>query len=135
MNNFEKYKDRITDFNSLTSEDGIKNIEVVTDEGTVYDKYYEEPVSAYIAVRHFFNWLCKEAPTLEEEEKNYLRNLIKPFKQDVQSIIKKENNKGYEWLSITVKDNEPLLLPGFKKGTYYKGLVLGTIYKPEDLGL
>ena len=119
MNNFEKYKDKIKEFNSITKEDGIKNIEVITDEGTIYDKYYEEPVSAYIAVRHFFNWLCQEVTDLKYEEKNYLRNLIEPFRKDVQSITKKENNKGYEWLSIMVKDNEPLLLPGFKKGTHY----------------
>lgn len=124
----EKYKDRITDFNSITDENGIKNIEVITDEGTVYDKYYDEQVSAYVAVRHFFNWLCKEASDLKEEEKTYLRNLIKPFKKDVKSITKKENNRGYEWLSIIVEDNEPLLLPGFKKGTQYKGLELDKKY-------
>ena len=131
----KKYKDKITDFDSLTDEDGIKNIEVITHEGTVYDKWYEEPVSAYRAVRHFFNWLCKEAIDLEEKEKNYLCNLIKPFKQDVKSIIKKENNKGYEWLCIIIKDNEPLLLPGFEKGTLYKGLEVDKTYTPEDLGL
>lgn len=135
MNNFEKYKDKITDFNSITNEDGIKNIEVIANGGAIYDKWYDQPVSAYIAVRHFFNWLCKESPILKEEEKNYLRNLIKPFRKDVESIIKKENNKGYEWVRILIKDNEPLLLPGFEKGTMYKGLELDKNYTLEDLGL
>lgn len=145
MNNFEKYKDKIVEFDSITTEDGIKNVEVITtNDGTneriVYDKYYDSPVEAYIAVRDFFNWLCEDAskkkvPTIEQEEKTYLTNLIKPFKDDVISITKKANNRGYEWLSIVVKQNEPLLLPGFEKGTMYKGLELDKIYTPEELGL
>ena len=135
MNNFGKYKDKITKFVSVTNDDHIKCIQVTTDEGTVYAKYYEEPVYTYVAFEHFFNWLCQEEPPLKTEEETYLTNLIKPFRDDVVNITKKANDKGYEWLLILIKDNEPLLLPGFEKGTMYKGLELNKNYTPEELGL
>lgn len=135
MNNFGKYKDKITKFVSVTNDDRIKCIQVNTDEGTVYGKYYEEPVYTYVAFEHFFNWLCQEEPPLKTEEETYLTNLIKPFRDDVVSITKNANNEGYEWVRILIKDNEPLLLPGFEKGTMYKGLELNKNYTPEELGL
>lgn len=135
MNNFGKYKDKITKFVSVTNANRIKCIQVTTDEGTVYDKYYEEPVYTYVAFEHFFNWLCQEEPLLKTEEETYLTNLIKPFRDDVVNITKNANDKGYEWVRILIKDNEPLLLPGFEKGTMYKGLELNKNYTPEELGL
>lgn len=135
MNNFEKYKDKIKEFASITNENGIKYLRVIVDEDPVYSKCYEEPVYAYVAFEHFFNWLCQEEPPLETEEETYLTNLIKPFRDDVVNITKKTNDKGYEWLRIIIKDNEPLLLPGFQKGTLYKGLEVDRAYTPEDLGL
>jgi hypothetical protein len=135
MNNFGKYKDKIKKFVSVTNDDRIKCIQVTTDEGTVYGKYYEKPVYTYVAFEHFFNWLCQEEPPLKTEEETYLTNLIKPFRDDVVNITKKANDKGYEWLLILIKDNEPLLLPGFEKGTMYKGLELNKNYTPEELGL
>ena len=135
MNNFGKYKDKIKKFVSVTNDDRIKCIQVTTDEGTVYGKYYAEPVYTYVAFEHFFNWLCQEEPPLKTEEETYLTNLIKPFRDDVVNITKKANDKGYEWVRILIKDNEPLLLPGFEKGTMYKGLELNKNYTPEELGL
>lgn len=91
--------------------------------------------------KKFFEWLeeddgkeCK--PTiLTDKEKAYLSAVIKPFRKDVRSITKQKNNEGYEWLRIIVEDNHPLVLPGFKKETMYKGMHAYKEYTLEELGL
>ena len=88
-------------------------------------------------IKKFLEWLEEEYKTefLTEKEKDYLSAVIKPFRKDVKSITKKENNEGYEWLRIIVEDNNPLVLPGFKKGTMYKGMHVYKEYTLEKLGL
>lgn len=85
----------------------------------------------------FFNWLEQEykPPILDDVEKTYLSAVINPFRKDVRSITKQENNEGYEWLRIIVEDNNPLVLPGFKKETMYKGMEANKAYTLEELGL
>ena len=85
----------------------------------------------------FFNWLEDEykPPILDDIEKAYLSAVIKPFRKDVRSITKQKNNEGYEWLRIIVEDNHPLVLPGFKKETMYKGMHAYKEYTVEKLGL
>lgn len=85
----------------------------------------------------FTKWLEEEyiPNILTEKEKAYLSAVIKPFRKDVRSITKQENNEGYEWLRIIVEDNKPLVLPGFEKETMYKGMKVYEEYTLEDLGL
>ena len=72
---------------------------------------------------------------LDDVEKSYLSAVIKPFRKDVRSITKQKNDEGYEWLRIIVEDNKPLVLPGFKKGTMYKGMHAYKEYTLKELGL
>lgn len=85
----------------------------------------------------FTKWLEEEydPKILDDVEKAYLSAVIKPFRKNVKSITKQENNDGYEWLRIIVEDNKPLVLPGFKKGTMYKGMHVYKEYTLEKLGL
>ena len=79
-------------------------------------------------------------PILNDVEKEYLGNIIKPFRDRVISIRKIED-PGEECLIIYVehfKDKsigETFMLPSFEMKTMYKGMELGKRYTPEELGL
>lgn len=79
-------------------------------------------------------------PILNDTEKEYLGNIIKPFRDRVISIRKIED-PGEECLIIQVehfKDKsirEIFMLPSFEKKTMYQGMELGKRYTLEELGL
>ena len=80
---------------------------------------------------------------LNEEEKEYLSAVIKPFR-DRKVVIKKyeypQNEYKNECIQISVQfydktGGETVSLPIFKKGTMYKGLETNKCYTLEELGL
>lgn len=83
---------------------------------------------------------------LDEKEKEYLLNIIKPFKKNVKYIAKVET-KGQERIKICYKDyldksdadfihNHSFFgLPTFKAGTMYRGMELDRQYTLEELCL
>ena len=79
-------------------------------------------------------------PILNDAEKEYLSNIIKPFRDRVISIRKIED-PGEECLIIYMehfKDKsigETFMLPSFEMKTMYKGMELGKRYTLEELGL
>lgn len=77
-------------------------------------------------------------PILDEKEKEYLNNLIKPFSDRVISISKC-NCYEYEYIVIMYldigKNKGHIYLPCFKRGTMYKGMEVGKEYSLEDLEL
>ena len=111
-------------------------IEALYENKIVYKRSYLVD-NGFKKITDFFNWLEQEykPPILDDVEKAYLSAVIKPFRKDVRSITKKKNNEGYEWLRIIVEDNNPLVLPGFKKETMYKGMYAYKEYTVEELGL
>ena len=88
-------------------------------------------------------------PILDEKEKEYLSNIIKPFRNRVIYIAKSEtvttyenpNAKIYECIYIMYKDSSKkrnpyyMGFPRFEKGTMYKGMELKKEYTLEQLGL
>lgn len=70
---------------------------------------------------------------LDEKEKEYLRAVIKPFRDRVKCIQKSYNNF-YEYITICLI-GERVPLPYFKKGTMYKGMEKNKEYTLEELGL
>lgn len=81
----------------------------------------------------------KPKPILDEVEKRYLSNIIKPFIKDVKYIIKSRNFSGnYEYISIDYIDSlgyHEINLPYFKVGTMYRGMEIGKDYTLNELGL
>lgn len=82
-----------------------------------------------------------DKPILTEQEKEYLSNVIKPFRDRVCDIQKRGyyHNKRYEYLVITY-DNESknilaLEFPTFEEDTMYKGMEQYKKYTLEELGL
>lgn len=66
---------------------------------------------------------------LDETEKRYLSNVIKPFRDKVKAIEK------VSYLKIYIKEDEPTILPYFEKGTMYKGMKENKEYTLKELGL
>ncbi len=85
-------------------------------------------------------WLCSEykEPILDDEEKEYLSAVIKPFRKDVEYIMKLPK---FEWIQEAIyihigrswRGN--IELPTFKKGAMYKGMKIDKRYTLEELGL
>lgn len=81
-------------------------------------------------------WLLSEAQILDDEEKEYLSAVIKPFRDKVKYMLKNSYNE--EFISIVLEDKERreyFNFPYFKKGTMYKGMEINKRYTLEELGL
>lgn len=82
---------------------------------------------------------------LDEKEKQYLQNVIKPFRDRVKSIAKQNYTNGYDYISISVSypindcfdcfGTDSLFLPVFKSGTMYNNMKVGKNYTLKELGL
>ena len=86
-----------------------------------------------------------EIDILDKVEKEYLRNVIKPFKNNIQYIIKQTgpDYSDTEYITTFINsitntdwlDQEYIVVPFFKKGTMYKNMEIGKKYTLEELGL
>lgn len=80
-------------------------------------------------------------PILDDVEKEYLSAVIKPFRNKVNYIIKRDGIVG-EDISIYLERYsgknhfaDVAVLPEFEKETMYKGMVINKRYTLEELGL
>lgn len=101
----------------------------------------EQNVHGYgCSMKKLTEWANSEykEPVLTEEEKEYLSSVIKPFRKDVEYIVKLPK---FEWIQETIyihigrswRGN--IELPTFKKGAMYKGMKIDKRYTLEELGL
>jgi hypothetical protein len=84
---------------------------------------------------HYETVFERKEEILDKTEKRYLASVIKPFRDKVKCIYKRQewsNNK--EFIHISLKE-DTLDLPYFKKGTMYKGMEIDRNYKLEELNL
>ena len=86
-------------------------------------------------------WLLEEysEPILNEAEKEYLSEVIKPFRDKVKFIkLPSYDCLNLSYTCIRMYDKfggEIVRLPNFKIGTMYKGMGIGREYTLEELGL
>lgn len=83
-------------------------------------------------------WLLEEAkePILDDAEREYLSAVIRPFREEIETISKFRNMTNDEhYIFITMKNQNWFSLPRFPKGTMYKGMKDGRHYSLEELGL
>ena len=84
------------------------------------------------------NWLCEEHQILDEEEKEYLSAVIRPFRNKVKHIIKWYNHDSAltdkTFIAILL-NTESISLPCFESNTMYKGMEPNKEYTLEELGL
>ena len=74
-------------------------------------------------------------PILDNIEKNYLSNIIKPFRDRVDYIAKVNLANRREYILIKMKNMEMISLPFFTAGTMYKGMENDKDYILKDLDL
>ena len=75
---------------------------------------------------------------LDDVEKKYLRNVIRPFRDKVKSIRKTDiymNGTKNQYITITYKDDYSTDFPNFRPNTMYKGMKEYKEYTLEELGL
>ena len=130
MRKIEKYKDNIEkhiNVCGLCQEIyKIKNGEYAHDCCYNCDKCYDECI----------RWLAEEykEPVLDEVERKYLSDIIKPFGHRVSYIVKRLNGSGY-YIAIILNNFDVMNLPYFTRNTMYKGMTVGRNYKLKELGL
>ena len=88
---------------------------------------------------HYQISIDKTHSVLDDVEKRYLRNIIKPFKKQVKYIRKCRKLSGpKEYISIAYVDStgdNVLNFPDFKANKMYQGMKIDKLYKLEELGL
>ena len=73
---------------------------------------------------------------LSDKEREYLSAVIKPFRDEVEFIMKNYvDDIKKEYIEIAIKDEVSILFPYFKKSTMYAGMEEGREYTLEELGL
>ena len=99
-------------------------------------KYFNDDVSIVKVERpvKYETMFERKEEILDEEEKKYLADVIRPFKDKIESICKLMGF-GKEFISIHLKNGESINFPYFKKGTMYKGMKVKKQYTLEKLEL
>lgn len=74
---------------------------------------------------------------LDETEKKYLTDVIRPFKNKIETIEKtiKIGDSSLCYLIMLLKNNDMANLPNFKKNSMYKGMEVNKKYSLKELGL
>lgn len=125
------------------------NFDLVKDRSIVMDGDGSTtmPYKIFPTVKEFVDFLnlTVEEKILDEDEKRYIKNIVRPFRDKVTSIYKRQYHDIYEYITITyqeqVEDDEitvgemTIYLPFFKKNTMYTGMLLNKRYTLEDLGI
>lgn len=71
---------------------------------------------------------------LDEAEKRYLRDVIRPFRSKVKTISKQKEDYQAEYIQISL-ENTAGYLPDFKTNTMYKNMETNKEYTLKELGL
>lgn len=85
-------------------------------------------------------WMSRpyKEPILEEDERNYLSNVIRPFKENVCTVYKRKfysySGLTYEYIVVKLR-NDKWGFPKFVEGTMYKGMEVNKEYSLKELGL
>lgn len=83
-------------------------------------------------------WMAQpfKEPILDEAERKYLSDVIRPFRKEVATISKFQNwDNTHQYIYIALKSQHYCTLPFFPKSTMYKGMENGKHYSLEELGL
>ena len=134
MKNIEKYKD-----------DVLENLDACSIDAQLRRKNvngYCEGFNCEGCEERFLKWLleeCKE-PVLDEVERKYLSEVIRPFRKKIIYISKVIHyGVDRQYISIVIKDKGvsrySLNLPDFDNDTMYKGMEINKAYTLEELGL
>ena len=97
-------------------------------------KFFKRLPNDFTGTIEVENGYIVEKEILDDKEREYLSNVIKPFWDKVKYIIKFDCLQE-EYISIVLLNDKRIDLPCFKKGTMYKGMEIEEDYTLEELGL
>ena len=108
----------------------------ITENGVEELRYGKWLENSNILWRLLTNKLQVMKPLLTPSEYKYLKNIIRPFEDQVVAIVKIQDNNG-ECIKIRVKDNlyPSVILPYFKKGTRFIKMKPNYEYLMENIDL
>ena len=135
MKNKEKYNLRQIDISTKTKDGKILFFELKIRGKTIYQQIYPCGVFACDAMEGMIGWLEEEyvSKILTEKEKAYLSAVIKPFREEVETIEKASFEEDEQ---LQISDGDTVMaFPCFEKGTMYKGMEAYKEYTLEELGL
>lgn len=142
MLNIEKYKDEIEENYYRWLE--VRPIGERYDLGGAIFEVYNRLSNYEGDADDIIEWLCDEyqEPILDEVEREYLGNIVKPFKKNNKVTIKLNrtciDDKTYHYIIIMLENGftyESFALPKFEKGTMYKNMKVNHTYAVKELGL
>ena len=123
-----------SDYRTFTDTDGYRGIEDLKGlKDSWLDGYYGEKVKieepTYETVYEY------KPEILDEAEKRYLKDVIRPFRNRIKYICKSVSAFGkYEYIEVNL-GNDTLVLPVFKPNTMYKGMKVDKKYALKELDL
>ena len=98
------------------------------------EKFFKKLPNDFTGTIEVENGYIVEKEILDEQEKEYLSSVIRPFRHKVKYIVK-FGCSPEEYISIWLLYAEEIALPCFKKGTMYKGMEKEKKYTLEELSL
>ena len=138
MLNIERYKEELKKCKRIYLDCEIYKIREKC-EGEESGFCFSNPCSA--CREDNIEWLCSEykEQILNDAEKRYLRGVIRPFRDKVDSIRKIAESEKIESILIYVNSfndsKDVIYLPRFEKGKMYQNMKDGKYYTLEELGL
>lgn len=122
---------------------GFKKIDEIINDNAfiIYNDDYEECfcyAKEMIAEvkRPNYTTICKRKEAiLDEKEKEYLSNVIRPFRDKVKRIIKILDSCNNTAFILIQLNDDYISLPDFKENTMYKNMKSNKKYTLEELGL
>ena len=113
-----------------------KQVYIINDKGIELvkenKKFFKTLPDDYTGTIEVENGYIVGKEILDKEEKEYLSAVIRPFRNRVEYIQKKDNRN--EFIKIKL-DDEFLYLPYFEKYTMYKDMELNKKYTLKELDL
>ncbi len=116
-------------YNVLNSKDKFKLVKRKN------GKFFKKLPNNFTGTLEVENGFIVEKEILDDAEKEYLKNVIKPFKDKISNISKEPSILGKKFICINFKNEEFMCFPYFKKETMYKGMELEKQYTLKELGL
>lgn len=133
MTNFEKCRQEFTITDTLEDMEGEEYIDFCTAIRRVRGRKVCKASCA-----ECYEWLGQEykPSILDKAEKKYLSNIIRPFRDKVNGIVKFEKSESLEeYIAIGIKKEATIFLPYFAKGSMYKEMETDREYRLKELGL
>lgn len=127
-----EYQEIIVDFLSCDDWRGLEK-ELILVSSNSKKTFFKKLPNDYTGTIEVENGYIVEKEILDEEEKEYLSAVIRPFRDRVRFIAKRSNDE--EYIFISIKSDASLPFPFFKKGTMYKGMEADKKYTLKELDL